>query len=648
MKKNIFILNLIIFAIIRIYSENTVYEFGPKTEQAVVFTASRDVNNNETISTNILNELAKQLAGIKLRSSVIIAVTDNDIPDLPETLSITEHKNTKQLINKIYEKKTAAVFILSDGSGDSVKIISGSGKKTSPSWMLEDLFAEFKKENIKINFNSNNIILRRLGFLEENKILSEYLNEGIAAVEISTNMDITSALLALTNIYSQNIPQDWDKHYIIKNIFGFKIIKERILIIMMIAIILSSLFYIFMFGFLFGNKKELYIKDLLKLWRVPFLFFLLHTASFYASEYIVLFIFRLFLGSSDAIDLFPLLATAFKFILGFTISSGFLIANKKTNLPQNGFIYGYLTSLVCFLNIFIFSSFDLSLSLMFLEIYVLSFISYHLKKPYLQIMFFILNIWLAIYYFYQILFHTDNVIPVLFYSNNFMAAVFVTPYYLAITQIFFNLKKHNPKTKFTKVSAHIFMNVVSVICFLFVIIHPDFLRKEINKVFLIYKISGKNKSVEVVSNLKTLPANNADKNYLKQFDSLNINDFIDVDYKLENYLERSIGEIKVTPAMNAAVIAVLIMRENGFPIYEANAKFKTSPSGYDANFLSPLNIAEPYSIKFSGEKNTTLNVKVDAFFYDNSLKTLFNSAEEKKKLIFQITKEFVLTADSEK
>lgn len=647
MKKHIFILSLIIFSIIKLYPENTVYEFGPKTEWAVVFTSSRDTNNNETFSTKLLHNFAEKLSGIKLSGTVIIAITDNDIPDLPETIPANGYKNINLLINKIYEKKTSAVFILSDGEENKVKIIPGSDKKTSPPWIIESLFEEFSKQNIKMDFNSNDVILKRLGFLENDKILAKYLNEGIPSVAISTNKDITSSLISLANKYSQEIPQDWDKHYNIKKIFKFIVIKERFLIIIMLAIMMFALFYIFMFSFLFGKKKEVHIKDLLTLWRVPILFFILNIISFYLSEYIVLFIFRMLFGNADAINLFPVAATVFKFALAFSISSGFLVINRKTNLPQNTFIYGYLASFSCFFNIFIFSSLDLSLSLMFLEIYALSFISYHLKRAYIQIIFFILNLGLLVLYFFPLFFHTDNFIPVLFYADNFAVSFFVTPYYLMLTRIFFRLKRHNPDVKFNKVTLHIFISLITVICFVLIIIGPDFLMQKQKRTFLLYKIENKINTQEVISGLKTMPPNENDKSFLEQFKSLNENDFIAADFKLENYLERSIGEIKVSPALKAALINILIIREDGFPIYEASSEFTTSSSGKEVSFLSPLNINEAFSIKFSGEKNSKLNIKINAWFYDSPLKIDFKDNAENKKLIFQVTKEFVLKPDSE-
>ncbi len=114
---------------------------------------------------------------------------------------------------------------------------------------------------------------------------------------------------------------------------------------------------------------------------------------------------------------------------------------------------------------------------------------------------------------------------------------------------------------------------------------------------------------------------------------------------LKNYFERSIGEIKVTPLLKSTIINILITREDGFPIYEADSEFTTSASGNTISFLSPLNTSDDFSIKFSGEKDNKLSVKINAWFYGElpelNLKKYFEE-NKNKKLIFQITKTFSL------
>lgn len=663
MKKNAGTLFFILFSLIKLFSENTVYEFGPKIDNVLVFTASRNTENKDTGAVKLLELLAEDLKETKLTVRIIIAITDNDTPDLPKTVPVQAHKNTKELITKIHETGNAAVFILSDTNENKIKISAGANRKTSPAWLVQDLFTIVKKQNFSTDFYSNNIILYRLGIINNDTILGEYLDAEIAAIGISSGMDITPLLQALINNYAlKGISKKWDRHYNIKNIFGYKIISERILIILILAITFIGLLYTFMFSFVFGKKKEKHIRDLLTLWRVPIFFFISNIFAFYISGRLVQYIFYIRFGNYAAIDLFPLTAVFCKFLFGMLISFSILnFINSK--LPRNTFIYAYLTSLSCFINIFIFSSFDLSFSLMFLEIYLLSFISAKFKKIYMQAFFLILNAALLLYYFLPVFFITDNLIHTFFYANNIVAAVFFTPYNLTVNRLILRIKKD------TKIIRHkfIFPFIVSAVFFaavLFIFIRPIFFKEAQKNSFLIYKISASGNSAKLISDF-----NQEDisiDSLFTDFKKLQTDVFIDIFAKLENYLERSIGEIKITPLKQAAVINILITKENGFPVYEANTEFTADATGRMVDFLSPLNMEEPFTVRFSTEKNSTLHVKIDAWFYGNKVDGIsvsgkpyaagFNLAGQtgedaefpktkNAKLLFKVEKEFVLTAE---
>ena len=98
MKKNIGAVFFVFFSVITAFSENTVYELGPKIDDTIVFTAAHDKDNNETFSTQQLEKFADDLKNTKLPIRVIIAITDNDTPDLPKTVPVQTYKNTNRRI----------------------------------------------------------------------------------------------------------------------------------------------------------------------------------------------------------------------------------------------------------------------------------------------------------------------------------------------------------------------------------------------------------------------------------------------------------------------------------------------------------------------------------------------------------------------
>lgn len=646
MKKK-FGLILLFFLALHIYSENTIYEIGPKSENIIVFTASRNKNNEPTFSTAILEEFAEELKDTVLQTRVIIAITDNDVPDLPESIDIIEYQNTKKIISQINRSKSGVVFILSDGPSDRAVLTPGGAKKTSPPWMLKDLSEISEKQNIPFEFKYN-IILYRLGIIGDS-ILAEYLKENIPAIKIAYGADIRPVFRSLINTYAHGISSEWDMHYNIKQISGFRIVSEKTLVILIIVVTLSALFYIFIFSFLFGKKREKNIRDLVVLWRVPFFFFIISIFALYIGEYFALLVFSFKFGFEESVNLLPFGAISLKFLFASLIISLFAYISKYAKLPNNIFIYGYLAGIVCFLNIFIFSRVNLSLAIIVLEIYILSFFSYHFQKVYAQIIFFILYALLFAYYFLDVLFIKNNVIDALFYSDHILTSMFILPYILMIIRFFMQLEKELPKIKYIPRIAGGTITFLTAFLVILILIYPAFLHPKNKNEFILYNIENGNKYISVISNIKTKSQNIEADKQMPELSGIKDDDFISIQAGAKNYLERIIGEVNIVPKIKAAVIQVIISRTDGFPIYEANMEFKKSDEGRRAEFISPINLEKPFSIKFSGEKNSLLHVQVLAWFYDNPLESVsLNFTEElkNKKMIFHVIKEFDLLPET--
>ena len=481
-------------------------------------------------------------------------------------------------------------------------------------------------------------------------MLAEYLKEDIPAIRISYGADIRPVLLSLINIYTQGIPSEWDKHYNIRNFFGLRIISEKILVILIIVVALLGLFYIFIFSFLFDRRREKNIRDLLLLWRVPVFFFIINLFALYMGEYLTTLLFSIKFGFQDSIKFLPVTAILLKLLFSIIMVSLFAYVSRYLKLPNNIFIYGYLASIVCFLNIFIFSRVNLSLAMIVLEIYVLSFFSYHFQRIYTQILFLILNILLLVYYFWNVLFIKDNLIDVLFYANNTLAAMFILPYILMFIRLFMQLKEERVGIKYIHLKIIWAVTLLTCIFIVLILIYPSFLQPKNKKEFILYNIENGNKYISVISDIKNESEKIDEDKEFYRLSNIKEDDFIKVQAGTQNYLERIIGEININPLIKAAVIQVIISRSDGFPVYEANMDFKKSDEGKKAEFISPINLTEPFSIKFSGEKNAVLHVRILAWFYDNPLNPDFeflNDNLKNKKIIFHVIEEFDLIPKAE-
>ncbi len=626
MKKIIIVFSFIFLTCISVIAENEIYEFGPETDDLILLIAYRSADNSENNSTRVLKNLLNEINDQPLYQRIIVAIVDNDTLNLPNFVPTNEYRNTKKITHMAHGYKHVAAFILEDGKSDSVKIIAGAGKKASPPWLFQAVYKELLDKEVKIDFEASYILLYRLGLLENDTILAEYLKEDIPAIKIATNYDIKNIIKTFITANRKGLPKTWDKHYIIKKIFEFKIVSEKALIIIIINISFFALFYVFMLTFSFEQKKELHLKDLLKLWKMPVLFLFLNIISFYASEYFTSFIFSIRFGNTEAINSFPILAIILKFSLAFTLSSLFLLLNKFTKLPQNTFIYGYLTTLVCFINIFIFANFDLSFALLFLEIYILSFLSFQIKNTHSQIMFFIFNIALLLTYFTPVFSMPNNIIASLFFSNNIVAAFFFIPYELMIIRIILRMKRDKLKFQISNVHAISFLAGLSILCMLLIFITPFFLKEK--KDYVVFNIDENNKTEKTNPIIKNIKAEH----------------FFTISSAARNYLERSICDIKVKPIIKPAIISVFIESEEGFPVYESNLNFNAEADGKTVKFLSQINTMNTFRIKFSSKKNAKIKVKVIAWYEASPPSVAEKKASLKgNKFIFKVVKEFPLS-----
>ncbi len=625
MKKTIAIISLISLFCINAITENTIFEFGPDSENILIFACYRGKNNHETNSCLALRRLAEKVKDIPLRQKIMIAIIDNDRLDLPKFVPSNKFRNTKQIISIIHEYKNTGVFILEDGKDNSVKLTSGSNKKVCPSWMLEDVYTSLKKDKFKIKFKSVSILLQRLGLLDSDPLFSEYLNQSIPAIKIKTNKDINDTFISIIKKYKYGTPSKWDKHYVTQNFLGFTIISEKGLIILVLSILFFALFYVFMLTFLFEKQKEVHIKDLFKLWKMPILFFFVSIISFYFGEYFTKLIFYFRFSSIDGMLRLPITAVVLKFSFAFFICTLFFLLNKFTKLPQNTFIYGYLTTLVCLINVFIFSSYNLSFSFLFLGIYILAFISFQIKNTYSQISFFFLNIAWLLLYFHPIFSTSNKIILTLFSTNSFITACFFLPYELMIIRIITRVKRDHLRLKINKYTLAISLGITSLICILIILIAPTLLKEKTE--YIVCDINSKTKPLIFKEELKDIKTDH----------------FFKYSLTSKNYLERSICDIIVKPEIKPEIIQVTIFKEDGFPVYESNLEFETSTDGKSVSFLSPINTLKPFALKFSSTKNPNLKIKIAAWY--EHAKTNIKISKDKlqnNKVLFKVEKELFL------
>ena len=172
-------------------AENIFYEFGPKTDKVIVFTASAGSDNQATAITMQLQKYAQKLSADAPDTHIIVTITKNDISELPVDIPVKRYEGTKALIQTLITYPNAAVCLVAPDKSDGARIITGTSKGTTPAWFLKAVYASLEQKNIPIDFYTNAVVFHRLGWLPDDSALRLYNEANIPAIKIETGADLS-------------------------------------------------------------------------------------------------------------------------------------------------------------------------------------------------------------------------------------------------------------------------------------------------------------------------------------------------------------------------------------------------------------------------------------------------------------------------
>ena len=600
--------------------ENIFYEFGPKTDTVVVFTASASGDNQSTTATMQLQEFAKKLSAQAPDIHIIIAITKNDISELPGDIPVKRYEGSKNLLQILSTYSNAAVCLVDSGKHDVARIITGTSQGTSPVWLLRSAYNCLRQQNITIDFYSNAVVFHRLGWIPDDPALRLYNEARIPVIKIETNADLSGFFSSFGAEVIQHIGSEWDTHYFVRD-FHKKliIVHERHIIIILIASSIVFLLWLMFFSFLFGKKREQHIKDLLVLWWVPVYFFLVNWGSLFLGSKIAELLFYLRFSSIAEMSVFPLTALFVKYVFALFFMFAFTALNKFIPLPANRFIYGFMAHVVCLLNIFIFSFINLSFSVVFLLIYFVSLIAYQFKNIILQIIFIVCLFLPLMPFVLHIILFRRYMFDSIFFINATPAFIFV-PFDLLLIRLSVSFDKKKKKTKpIVKIPIQCkIMGSVFLMSVLWVFVMPVMKNADRNRFILIHYIDGNKSSVikkyidPALESAVMQYSRNTHVGVVENADS-----FLTVHTSLENYFERSIGTIAISSPLKTEAFFITVSAENGTAIFESDVAFEQNSSGDTATFVSSPRPAMPFIIHFSGKKDAVLTVSITLWSKEN-------------------------------
>jgi len=610
----------LLFPIHWLIAENVFYEFGPKTDKVVVFTASAGSDNESTAATLQLRKYAQKLSAEAPDVHIIVAITKNDVSELPVDIPVKRYEGIKALIQTLSAYPNAAVCLIAPDKFDNARIITGTSKGTTPAWLLKAVYASLEQKNISVDFYTNAVVFHRLGWLPDDPTLRLYNEAKIPAIKIESDADLSDFFSSVAPAIIRNISNEWDTHY-----FVFKLHKKLIIINeqhIVITLIVSSiifLLWLMFFSFLFGKKKDQHVRDLLKLWWMPVYFFLVNWLSFFLGSKIAELLFYVRFSSVGELSAFPLTALSIKYVFALFFMFAVTAFNKFIPLPANRFIYGFIAHAVCLLNIFIFSFINLSFSIIFMMIYFVSLAAYHFKNIVLQIIFIVCLFLPLMPFVMHIILYRQYMFHIIFLINLAPACIFV-PFDLFLIRLSLSIDKKRKITKpllripiQCKVMGGAFLALV-----LWTFIMPTVKNSAHNRFMLIQRLSDDDSSV--IKKYVDPPSEETITDYISaptQVDTENADSFLTVRTSLENYFERSIGAITIDSPLKIEAFSVTVSAQNDVAIFESDTDFEQNSSGDTATFVSSPRPNFPVIIHFSGKKDAALTVSVTVWSSDN-------------------------------
>lgn len=603
-----------------LFGENVFYEFGPKTDNVVVFTSSVGSDNQSTTATLQLQAFAKRLSQQAPEVHTIIAVTKNDISELPPDIPVKRFEGIKTLIQTLSSYPNAVVCFIEAGDRHKAKIITGTSAGTVPAWLLQSAYKSLQQEHIAIDFYPNDLIFHRLGWLPDDPVLMLYNEAKIPTIKLETNADLSAFFSSFSAAVMQDIKSEWDVHYFVRKANDkLIIVNERQIILILIVSLMLILLWLMFFSFLFGKKREQHVKDFLILWWMPLYFFLVNLIGLLIGSKVAELLFFVRFSSIVEMNSFPLITLSVKYVCALFFMFVFTFFHKCIPLPANRFIYGFMGHAVCLLNVFIFSFINLSFSMTFLLIYCISLIAYQFKSIILQIIFIvclflpIAPIVIHIIRYRHYLFH------IVFFINVIPAFVFI-PFDLFLIRLSLSIDKKREKTV-SRLKIPIqckLMGSMFLALILWVFVMPVKQNTVYNDFILLQRLDETGSSV--VKKYTHQTREDTVSNYERNSDSLTselVDSFLTVQTSLENYFERSIGTITVNSPLKVEALSITVHVQNEVAIFEADKAFDQNSSGDTAYFVSPPRPTMPFVIHFSGKKNAGLAVTVSLWSHEN-------------------------------
>ena len=476
--------------------------------------------------------------------------------------------------NIIYGSEVFARSLNSDGNNhvyifnlNSSKnsIISGSNGHHSPSWMLKDMFDAYSSARLTDGLPFYYISQTADFSFTTDKTFLAFLNYDIPCISgnIKEAAKIESLAKSLILSFEESSLKPDDSHTFMFRIFGKRIwLSEFRIINAIIIIVLLGFLFIFCLGFINKNIRRDFWQEISTIWYALPIIYILTYCGFFAGKAL----YSLFVkASSQNYTVYGF------FILELAIAtlfvSAFYMANLTFQKKYTTRSLDFLLLIDTFINLVIFTLFDISLFPIFLMIFLVALISFIFKRNWIHIILFVFLIIPFIPYINSLFEISDkeSLHTLLVKSNTFpfLISLVLLPVYLMWLRILNSIKKRYAKKR-------VYASVLSAM-FLFII----FSLVIINKLFY----SDKKLEAKEIEVAKT-----SSQDLLEKLD-------FDLTWKDKRIFDDTIRSISIVSKMQPVYVSVKINGKN--PLLFSENDFTYLPSqnpeeNNTAEFLLPI------------------------------------------------------------
>jgi hypothetical protein len=498
---------------------------------------------------------------------------------------------SRTALESISNKEHISVIILESiqipeppGYDTDLIFVPGSQGAIAPRYIFEAVNKGLKESPQSYKIRGHFLSLYRLGLISSTPILSTWQKGEVDSCSIIVQNNAFKNISewlnpVLINFDKTNL-HNTDTYYSYFSFFPSLFITEKAYTILLIIVTLVTLFIIFGFSFVIGEKSAIYKKQFTKTWfLIPLILFF--TCLFlYFGQSLTQFFFPFY-------EKAPVSAFILKIAFAFLFLALFSFLQYLFKMPLTQFIYGYLLGIIAFLNIYIFSAIDISLLLLFVFEYVLIYLTRPAKRIVPLFFSFILIVLPYVPLLYDVwTLGTMNIVENFFMTSffgNLLISCILLPFQIMFIRV---LVKFELWGKRHSVSIQKILIQAVIIIFLIAFISIGS-----------YFISNRVENIE-----------SKDADFLRNNAGSSIS--LSTDRKI--LFGRSVNQIQISSKLPVLNYHITITSESTLPIYEANYPYDILSTPFIAEFNLSDYPPEPFILEFTKDDKTSALVEITA------------------------------------